>query len=145
MPGAGCVCHQVSNSIKKALSETEVDILVKNIKAYCAHFHRSHKAWKRLSEIALRFPSLKLRKAPSAAETRWAGIIPLVEWVNEFQAILILYDQEPARDCAKFADGSDYAEYRIHDWDDVAELVRSLHYYISAADHLLDINFKTTK
>ena len=56
-------------------------------------------------------------KPPIGASTRWAGIIPMITWVNENMEALIEYDAKHPRDCAVLEDGSTYKDYVLREED----------------------------
>ena len=65
------------------------------------------------------------KKPPIGAATRWAGIIPMLMWVNENSTSIKRYDTQHPRDCASLEDGSQYQDHFLveDDWEIVKQLV----------------------
>jgi hypothetical protein len=61
----------------------------------------------------------------SGAETRWAGVIHMLDWVVKYKVILKAYDTNPAEDTCENPDGSKYGDHMLDDDDgaDAEELV----------------------
>ncbi len=47
-------------------------------------------------------------RPPAAAETKWAGLLPQIAWMNEFSSVLQLYKKDPAKNCAADDNGEVY-------------------------------------
>lgn len=64
------------------------------------------------------------RRPPMGAATRWAGFLPMVEWVNEFKAGILSYNVSPAQNTVANDDGSEYKEHLMEDyeWVEVAQM-----------------------
>ena len=71
------------------------------------------------------------RKPPVGARTRWAGIIPMISWVNENHQALMEYNTRHPKDCATPEDRSAYDDYMLidEDWDVISQLVGVLQAY----------------
>lgn len=70
----------------------------------------------------------KPRRPPKGAETRWAGILPQILWVNEFFCGLSNYEEPD--DCVPNDDGTTYGHHAL-DEDDclvIMQLVTMLIY-----------------
>jgi hypothetical protein len=66
----------------------------------------------------------KVTKPPAASETRWAGLLPQIAWVNEHRDVLIMYEKKPATNCVLLDDGSTFSDHSIIDeeWTTIADL-----------------------
>ena len=67
-------------------------------------------------------------RPPAAAETRWAGILPQIAWMNEFSSVLQLYKKNPAKNCVEI-DGVETIEQNFleeYDWVLVSQLDAAL-------------------
>jgi hypothetical protein len=64
-------------------------------------------------------------KPPAGAETRWAGVIYMLDWVVKYKVILKAYDTNPVEDTCENPDGSKYGDHMLDDddWADAEELV----------------------
>lgn len=65
-------------------------------------------------------------KPPVGARTRWAGVIPMITWMNENIKAILEYDARHPKDCAMLEDGSEYGDHlmTIEDWEILQQLVR---------------------
>ena len=63
-------------------------------------------------------------RPPAASQTRWAGILPQVAWLNEHADVIDLYDKKPAKNCCESDDGTTFKDHAINDyeWNIIAEL-----------------------
>ena len=63
-------------------------------------------------------------RPPAASQTRWAGILPQVAWMNEHCDVLDLYDKKPAKNCCESDDGTTFKDHAIaeYEWSIIAEL-----------------------
>ena len=79
--------------------------------------------WNALQEMAFRLGKKKIPKPPCGAETRWAGLLPMLAWVNEHKMFLVEYIAP--QDCVVNPDGSAYSSHRIEEfeWLDIIQLV----------------------
>ena len=59
----------------------------------------------------------KVTKPPAAAETRWAGILPQVAWINENKDVLLLYEKRPAKNTAALDDGTTFSNHVLSDYE----------------------------
>ena len=59
----------------------------------------------------------KVTKPHVALETRWAGLLPQINWVNEHRDFLILYEKKPATHCVALDDGTTFSDHVIADYD----------------------------
>ena len=68
---------------------------------------------------------IREKKPPMGAATRWAGILPMVSWVNENMEALLAYDSRHPRDCALLDYGTNHKDYVLgdEDWEVLAQLV----------------------
>lgn len=68
---------------------------------------------------------VKGKKPPIGAATRWAGLIPMLMWVNENCTFIKKYDIQHPRDCVSLEDGSHYQDYFLQDddWEIINQLV----------------------
>ena len=144
--GAGCVCHRQQTCLGKAMSCASIQPLLKKIKGICAHFHRSNKVSLTFFCLCFYLDYLlhncigvqgftvlcnhgllikqKVTKPPAASETRWAGILPQISWLNEHHEVVQLYEKQPAENCAVLDDGTSFSDHAFseHDWCMVADL-----------------------
>ena len=102
--GAGCVCHRAASALRTALEGGDAKGLVKKVKGICSHFHRSIKVnllyptsfsyfnvltlillqgWNAMLAVVSTLSGKDVCKPPCGAETRWAGFLPMLSWVNE--------------------------------------------------------------
>jgi hypothetical protein len=125
---------------------------VRKVKGICSHFHRSTKVyrliltfvpstahtipeallnhnciqgWNALMELVSGRNFKSIRKPPCGAETRWAGFLPMLAWVNENK--IYLQDYEAPETCMYNPDGTKYSEHALlnSDFNDVMQLVRA--------------------
>ena len=63
-------------------------------------------------------------RPPASSETRWAGILPHIAWVNEHCDVLDLYDKTPANNCCESYNGTTFKDHAIaeYEWSIIAEL-----------------------
>jgi hypothetical protein len=47
-------------------------------------------------------------RPPAAAETRWAGLLPQIPWMNEFSSVLQMYTKNPAQNCVAYVNEDVY-------------------------------------
>ena len=59
----------------------------------------------------------RVTRPPAASETRWAGILPQIAWVNEHCDVLDLYDKKPAKNCAISDDGTTFKDHLLSKYD----------------------------
>ena len=59
----------------------------------------------------------KVTRPPAASETRWAGILPQIAWVNEHCDVLDLYEKKPAKNCSLSDDGSTFKDHLLTEYD----------------------------
>ena len=59
----------------------------------------------------------KPRRPPKGAETRWAGILPQIEWINDF--FTCLCDYKAPDDCVPNDDGTTYGTHALDEDDSV--------------------------
>ena len=59
----------------------------------------------------------KVTKPPAASETRWAGLLPQIAWMNEHHDVLRMYERKPAQNCAVLDDGSTFTDHNLQDYD----------------------------
>lgn len=73
---------------------------------------------------------MKNLKPPIGSTTRWAGVIPMITWMNENMIAICEYDGRHPQDCATLEDGSHYGDYLMtfQDWDLLKQLVCSFFY-----------------
>ena len=67
--------------------------------------------WNALQEIALGLGKKKISKPPCGAETRWAGLLPMLAWVNQHKIFLMEYTAP--NDCVVNPDGTAYNTHHI--------------------------------
>ena len=65
------------------------------------------------------------KKPPMGASTRWAGIIPMISWMNSNRAVLEEYNIRHPKDCAVLEDGTTYTDHAMgdEDWEIISQLV----------------------
>jgi hypothetical protein len=61
----------------------------------------------------------KVTRPPAASETRWAGILPQIAWVNEHCDVLDLYEKKPAKNCALSDDGTTFKDHLLTEYDHI--------------------------
>ena len=68
---------------------------------------------------------MKETKPPVGAKTRWAGIVPMIKWINENYQALCEYQGKHPSDCVPMEDGSHYGDYTMEkdDWDVIMQMV----------------------
>ena len=66
----------------------------------------------------------QVTRPPAASETRWAGILPQIAWVNEHHDVLLQYERKPAKGCVQNDDGTTFENHIFdeYDWIIVADL-----------------------
>ena len=64
-------------------------------------------------------------KPPIGAKTRWAGIIPMLKWMNENSRAIMEYDGRHPKDCVVLEDGTEYGDHvmSFEEWDVLRQLV----------------------
>ena len=65
-----------------------------------------------------------MTRPPAAADTRWAGLLPQIAWMNEFSSVLQLYRKNPAKNCVEI-DGEEPIEKNFleeYEWVVVSHL-----------------------
>lgn len=56
-------------------------------------------------------------RPPAAAETRWAGILPQIAWMNEFSSVLQMYKKDPAKNCVQIEGVETIEKNFLEDYD----------------------------
>jgi len=56
-------------------------------------------------------------RPPAASETRWAGILPQISWINENCDVLDLYEKKPAKNCCASDDGTTFKDHLLSEYD----------------------------
>ena len=66
----------------------------------------------------------KVTKPPAASQTRWAGLLPQIAWMNEHRDALCAYERKPAMNTAILDDGTTFTDHTLveHDWIMIANL-----------------------
>ena len=61
---------------------------------------------------------------PATSETRWAGILPQIAWINEHSDVLSLYERKPAKGCVHLDDGRTFDNHKLseYDWLSIGDL-----------------------
>jgi len=144
--GAGCVCHSQQTCLRKAMSCSSIQSLLKKLKWICTHFHMSNKVSFTCHCLCFYLDFLlhncigahgftvlcnhgllikqKVTKPPTTSETRWTGIFPLISWLNEHHEVVQLYEKQPAKNCVVLDDGTYFSNHYFseHDLCMVADL-----------------------
>ena len=80
-----------------------------------------------------------MTRPPAASETRWAGILPQIAWINEHNDVLALYERKPAKGCVHLDDGTTFdnhvfTEYEWHSIGDLDAALRPCGPFISTME-----------
>ncbi len=62
----------------------------------------------------------KVTRPPAVSETRWAGILPQIAWLNEHRDDVDLYKNKPAKACALLDGDTTSENHAVNEYERIS-------------------------